>query len=1130
MSFSKSIDNMQKSFKKYIDSYLELNDPTITPSFLTDINEALASLNNESRRLNADLDKINKNLDLLFDKDVLEYSEKSNQNLIESEAKKVEIKNLHETKIKNINLEVEKAEIQNEKDINNAEMEIDLYYSVSNQNVQMFEDEFEDSKTRLEYQYSKAKESYNNSIVTNNDIMEKNLAVIKHDYLHKLDTYDEDTNNVLKIYDADIEETKKQIALKEAEYNKKIEDIKEQKRDESTKLNTIIRSYFIERGDEIEKSREKSSESHNEADQEREKRKQSYNHESQRISKEFVSKINVLDEDEDKLKNNFDDEMLEHNQMRNYDMLKIHKRHENELVSIYNSNLSNFQSRLRVKRTNNFYHHVKAQSNRSHDKLMNEIKKQYSSDIEKNSYQKRLLDINRSTSFKRLTEQEIRDNKYFQEIENLYEATLNFEIFKANQECNKRSNDAKLESSIRNVYFEGQTDEIDAIYQKEIEKLNAEIKKKNLEIGITKELNKIVHDFENEKYNRGVSYHTVSNLLTIERYKLLDQYNKNQFDLNLESASTSLEYSKEKMNIKNKKFEDVTHKDVVIAKKKLENFKEYSRYMSIVQGINTDKEISIVNRNYIHNNDIYAYHIFIKRYNLEVKKIENILSTFIIISRKIEDTSFKVVHKLIDDIDNASDLKLYIKFMNGLIGEFFKFYRSIIENFKELIINLIDERLSFEEEFKYKKLFDEYKSDYTKKINLQKSEKQQTEKRIIKLENEIDDYNKEIYNLEYAIEYKKRGGASRKEIMALQATNQQKINSIKVEMNKTNEELKILNDSLYLIDQEISSIEANYNEALTGTKQTQLNSAYPFHKFKLDFSKLMNKFIVSFGQNLGGKTTEDKQTIKLMNYKIEKLVAYYIDQTNTEIYNAINKFKDSSKKNNEASYNRLVNIYEKDIDKINTSTLNLLMSEKDKYDKICLKINRELDLLNDERKNLENHYEVVNKNNEEKFQKNNNAILTKKKEIMEDFYKGLYALNANKEDIENDYQNFITTSFEQFQNDKRNTIERNVEESKKIDADLELFINSRNEVLKHLPIAIREQIRELQEENKLRNLNLDESVAKQKNQFNVKTRDIKRQILSIDAIYDANIVKIDIEEKTLKNKERKNLVQTLAKI
>ena len=59
---------------------------------------------------------------------------------------------------------------------------------------------------------------------------------------------------------------------------------------------------------------------------------------------------------------------------------------------------------------------------------------------------------------------------------------------------------------------------------------------------------------------------------------------------------------------------------------------------------------------------------------------------------------------------------------------------------------------------------------------------------------------------------------------------------------------------------------------------------------------------------------------------------------------------------------------------------------------------------------------------------------------------------------------------------------------------------------------------------------MDLSVAEEKNQFNIKTRDIKRQILSIDAIYDTNIVKIDIEEKTLKNKERKNLVQTLAKI
>ncbi len=1130
MSFSKSIDTMQKSFKKYIDGFLELDDLTITPSFLQEITDSLTSLNNESRKLDADLEKSNKSLDQKFEKEIDVYSEKSNQNEVELQNKKIEIKNLHDTKIKNINIEVEKAKEQNIKDASNSDVEIDLFYSVSNQNVQMFEDEFEDTKSRLEYQYSNAKESYNNSIVTNNNIMEKNLDDIKKEYKHKLDSYDDDTNNVLKIYEGDITQTKLQIEEKEAEYSKKINAIKEQKRDESTNLNTIIRSYFIERGDEIEKSRKKSSESYEAASTEREKRKQSYNHESQRISKEFVSKINTLDEDEDKLKNNFDEVMLEHNQIKNYDIFKIHKRHENELLSIYNSNLSPFQSKLRVKKTNNFYHHVKEQSNHSHDKLMKELKKQYTSDIEKNSYQKRLLDINRSTSFKRLSEQEIRDNKYFQEIENLYEATLNFEIFKANQECNKRSNDAKLESSIRNVYFEGETDKIDAIYQKEIEKLNAEIKKKNLEIDITKDLNRLVHEYEDEKYNRGVSYHTVSNLLTIERYKLLDQYNKKQFDLNLESASTTLKYSKEKMNIKNKRFEELTKKDILIADKKLEKFKEYSKYISIVQGINTDKELSILERNYIHNNDNYIYDIFIRRYNFEIKKLENILSTFIIISRKIEDTSFKIMQNLIKGIDNASDSKLYINFMNGLINEFFNYFKNVINDFKALVIKLIDDRISFEEEFKYKKLFNENKVEYTKKINIQKSEKQSTEKRIAKLDSEIDDLNKEIYNLEYAIEYKKRGGASRKEILALQNENNQKINSIKVEMAEANEELKILNNNLLLIEQEISTIEANYNESITTIKQAQLNSAYPFHKFKIDFSKLVDKIITYFNQNFNEKTVEDKNTIKLLNYKIERLVDLNMNKSNIELYELVNQFKASSCKNNELTYKRLVATYEKDIDKINTSSMNLLLSEKDKYDKICIRIDNDIKKLESEKKALDDHFEFVSKDNEIKFQKYNASIIQTKKEIMEDFYKGLYALNANKDDIENDYQSFLTNSFEKFQTDKRNTIDKSVEESRKISSDLDSYINSRDEILRHLPIAIKEQVRELQEENKLRNMNVDISIAEEKNQFNLKTRDIKKQILSIDAIYETNIVKIDIEEKALKNKERKNLVQALAKI
>lgn len=1130
MAYSKSIENMKNTVNEFLNRYSEINDKTITPQVISDIKKDIDSLHNNLRKYNNELKKSYEIYDKEFEAILKDYDQKYHFLIEEQKDKKIDISKLYATKIKNLNDEVTKAENRNTKDINTAENDIEITYSVSNQNVEMFEDEFQDTKARLAYQYSAAKDSYNKSIDANNDVLYANLEKLKNEYDNKLKLFDLDTSNVISIYTKKINDETEKIKAKELEYQEKIKIVKEKKRDESADLNNTIRGYFQIRGNEIEKARDKSEKSNEKMSEERDLKRQDYNQESQKITKEFVSKINVLDEDENKLKDNFDSEMLEQNQNMNYESLKIHKRQEGELSAIYNSNAKPFQAKLRVHRTNRFYYKLKQQSKKSFMEIINKVEKQYTSDIEKNNYQKRLLDINRSYSFKKLTELEIRDNKRYQEIENLHEATLNHEIYIANQKCNKKSNDAKLKSNIKNIYFESEIDKIDAVYQKDIESLNVNIKKKSLEIDISKRLNEIIHNYEKEKYERTVSYHTVSNLLTIERYKLLNQYNKQQFDINLEGALASLNHSKNKMDIHNRQNNDITKQKILISKKKLENFKEYSKYSVIVQNINKEKELSVTSRNYFHNNDLIIHKTLSQKFEYEIKKIENSISSFIIMTRNIENTTITVIHELLKLLKDDSDLSLFKNFSFEIINELFAFYRDMMSDLKDNVIKLINERISFEENFKFKRTFIELRNQYTMDMSYQKSRQVLAQKHADGIEKEIDDYNRTINNYEYSIELKIRSGISRKELTLLQAETSEKIKKLKKNIEMLNAELATVKANIAEINDNIVRIETSYNDALSAAKVSQRQSADSYYVFKADITKYFEKITIQFKNDINEKFENDNKNINFSLKQLEGMIISRTDKGIEEIYTLFNNFKNNAKKNNTYLLNILISTYEKDINKINNNTMNMLMKEREKYDDINERIAGELKNLDNEMKNIIHHYEDLIEENENAHLAHTNDILNRKNEYLEKFYRDLYAINSNKEDIEKDYNAFLSKSYDDLQNAKKEQIEKSIQEQNKLENDLLVFIESRDEIVKHLPIAVKEQIRDLQEENKNKNHVIDDELLNERNEYQTKTRELKRVIASIDAIYQANILKHEIECKKLEGKERKNLVQTLVKI
>ena len=270
------------------------------------------------------------------------------------------------------------------------------------------------------------------------------------------------------------------------------------------------------------------------------------------------------------------------NQNKYYNIYDLHVEQENLVKKNVRSQKDEKAIRNEIKKINKLFYNRVEEEDRKAEKVIKAAEKEYLLNTKKEVYQKKLLDISRNTFFNKLNEKQTRDNKYYQEKSNGYEDVYNYNSFVATSEYNKHANKVLLDSSIRNLEIEKEIDEIDAKFQIQIETLTDVIKKYQLEIQIAKRLNELNILYLTEKYNREVSFLTVSNILKIEKCKVLDIYNINQYELNIKNSKNILDYSKNKIKIQNEKYKSLKQQDIFIQNRQLQNiisktaFDEYS--------------------------------------------------------------------------------------------------------------------------------------------------------------------------------------------------------------------------------------------------------------------------------------------------------------------------------------------------------------------------------------------------------------------------------------------------------------------------------------------------------------------------------------------------------------------------
>ena len=188
----------------------------------------------------------------------------------------------------------------------------------------------------------------------------------------------------------------------------------------------------------------------------------------------------------------------------------------------------------------------------------------------------------------------------------------------------------------------------------------------------------------------------------------------------------------------------------------------------------------------------------------------------------------------------------------------------------------------------------------------------------------------------------------------------------------------------------------------------------------------------------------------------------------------------------------------------------------------------------EELKKEENEYnlkfdELIEDN--EKIQHNRiDYIIEDRKKITDLFYKELYAVSDNFKDIEDEYNTYVKESDIKFVKDKAELINKIDLECQEVDNELAKYISDKKDLISRLPQAVKEQIKEYNEANKVKAKELVDDFQLEKENYGLRTKDLQKLISDIDSTYNEAILKINNNEKRLKVKERRDFSNTLSKL
>ena len=1135
--FSNEIKSLTEKLNSFIKEYENLDDKDpLSMNLLKSFKKKIQHFNTSSIEYISSLKTYNSNFESVAKNEFKENAKKINEATDKLNIALDIIKSKYQNKNENIKSDIKTAKDNLRTKINELDLEVDFFVAASQQKVQIYEDEYEQNVKKYNYQIEVAQDSYDYNIKEFNDEYFDRFDIHEKKYLKNVKKIDFETNKTNEYLQSRI--TEYENLLKKYLNNLRAVnfDTKEKNRKESIALNKEIKTLVEERNADIVVARNHYMESLNSSTASKEEKHQEYQSEGQKIQKEFVISISEQDEFSNACKKDYDNSIKKEKKEYYFNSLDETLK-QNKILEELNDEIDDPKVLKRKIKIRNKYTYLKRQESRLKcENSLNEIERYYQLQAEDIRYNKAVLEMNKNHSIKIINTKEQTDNKYYQELNSIYENDMNLAIKAANIKYNQKANSAKCESRIRLKHIEKDSDVAEANLQKNIEGLNTEIAKLQAEISLNSNLRDTIYAYETDLFNCWKKTLNVSNTVEIEKCKILNNYNKRQYANNILISKAVLNYGKQKLDLENKEFVDIHDTTIEIEKAKLnDELNNYNYKIKLNQEYQSeDEQIQI--RNSIYEMDVLKNDLSEARYKDEIKIINQAYSTFINLSREVETFTNSFIFEFFDSIQIRPEYERMIaNFLFNFNSFISKYYEELLNKLTSIIQGIVDNRLKFDEQNKFSPYYKDLETQKEAELKILYNKKNAIEETLKTYNDSLLSYSNRIYNIKNQRELVKQKMASKdsknRESLKIEFRNyNQKIKEFTERFEEvsglresTNKEFEKLNNRIEktINDyekryQEIKDMQQNassaYNALISSIKkyiQTINSQELSFRKiYKFDFSLFTYSHIKKEIDNRNNSIINDNNTIFEKFYEI-------IHQFRETIINTMQKNKEL-----------LLNKFQNDIYHISARTNDTLQE-----------LNEEINDKNNECKDIIASLEAKKRNIIKDYDQKL-ADLTHdhydeianikqhKQESLECFYNEFHAMCRNQDFINHQHNSTIKFLNSNNYTNKQKLNSSTVDAKKNMTLKLEQFIESKESLINHLPIATKYFEANMARETEENNTNLDLELKNARFEAYQNKKSIEKQIATIQLTGNLEIdtEKANYEKNLILEKRKHNRI------
>ena len=1016
----------------------------------------------------------------------------------------ISISNKYAKKLINLEKEIKNSKIALENKIHDLQIDIDSFVGSSNQTYESYVVECESSLKKYEYQIDNAIDTYNQSIEDFYEMYEAKQESITERYNESIKRNSHEAQIIIDKLEARIKELETDLKHFELELQSIKFQIKERNRQESMTLNEEIKKLMDERNQKIVEARQQYQENLKGSNDDKEEKHKEYQQESQQILKEFVYSISEQDEYLTNARMHYEEKMEAEKRDYYYKSLDLSRRQNDDFSSVITNDEKITKKNLKLQKKN--YYILKEQLMDDETDILNKIEQGHNEEVEKSRHAKAILELNKNYNLKVINEKEQQNNKYHQQLDNIYENNMNLSINIANLKYNQQANLAKCKSRIRSKDIEKDSDFSEAKIQQNIERITTDILKLQLDINCNKSLCELTNKFELDNYENRKKNLSVSKLLEIEKYKILNNYNKRQYEYNCLISNTHLKYAKDKLDLENNKNTDLGH--ILINKNKVlyDLKKELLNIQIKTNDILKKQDIEILNRNTQYEKDNINASVSKNRLKRELVLIEQITSNLIILIKNMEIFCFTFTQGFFDDIQVRPEyVNLINNFLNGFNSIIFSYYKNLYDSVVTYLDIIVEKRKAFENEFKYDALFNKLEETHNNEINDLNNRIKNINDALRTYDDSLASTANRVYNLKNQKELVKgkikiTKKPERDKLIAEDRNYQNKMDEL---IDKYNEVFDLKNKAtqeINLLQETIKNNNEKYEENKKAIEKMRLDSLQPFMSLSNSVKKYINQTLQKKPSNynkIDSSITTNSKTIRLLTEE-KNNAARKNTITFKALYNYINKFTAQSNQALQKDREIILNDYTSDINKIWEHNNSLLNVQNELASQTNNKYNSELNNLQKNYNQTEQNYQKLLNENDKKHQNENEDILEKKKESMTTFYTEYYSMCRNLENVASNFKNETKQAIENYKNNKKRVNAETLEHRKEASIKLQDFKNSKQDLINHLPIATKFFKSQLTKETELFNLNLDEQIKQARINTSANNKAIDREINVIE--------------------------------